>query len=872
MEAATNPAIANKLDTPYFTESLQDVASPRARSTSTQPAAHQLARRIQSSLVFEDCLVNPNGDFKTAVAYLKELGRQEICLGTWLISIMSHPNYFTKMKSTENIDSSCVPSLFDSGQSMTHEGFMALTKSFIGAASTMVILAWADSWGDDDCMERIVAVLRLWQTVDGYREVFTALKDEASANIRFQIVNHLLLLNQVTYRIEWITSDNESPRQSGIIAEQLLSELATDPRNLVDPANDALVQCVLSLKQPLSHLSESDRLLLRKLALVAEDGLPAAVEEIAYSSDRPLSLRRSHTLRLAIAIIQQHLQKGSDRQFEVLQALWDENRHGLITLLVELVIAVAQDLKIYTLDQKVHLTDQALVEQLFLLFGDLIKSVDALIFTFPPAGRTLRSLVCAVADVFVLARVAGDCLPSFSAPFLAAQRARTFCIQSIQRLSQPGLQTDQGKPGVEVTLGTLLEHGLSGQAFDASHQAAQLAYLIEQAVPVHETGLKPDAQDWTRAILPDILPQLKGFLRILHPEAKATFLNKIAEIDAGVTGTGEWLLLQELERINDALDRLPDPDGTPYSNTMGYRATLLLRFVELLLDSDAGPSNWFISCIGANAEISTTLTSILHTIFTRNLSSSPIFSIIDSLTSTHLPFPDDLLFHILILRIGQSSSRPPLLSSIAAIAKRLPSKHLRSPHLHQAVGSMLLDLLSQSSTSLNQASLSAIRDILQYLGSMHADTGLLLPGITSLDGDMLFDQLSVDLSNAELDTLMDAKTRMIFDQDLPMKPPRYTLHEGLRMSAQDFEASLRRVSGTSGEVLMTPSTPKKPSTPEIMSLVTSSPPITLFHSPVASTTGLTKTYLNNDFRELRQLPSSRQTGTGRHPSVHVDVS
>jgi len=63
-----------------------------------------------------------------------------------------------------------------------------------------------------------------------------------------------------------------------------------------------------------------------------------------------------------------------------------------------------------------------------------------------------------------------------------------------------------------------------------------------------------------------------------------------------------------------------------------------------------------------------------------------------------------------------------------------------------------------------------------------------------------------------------------------------------------------------------PSTPKGTKTPDIFGVVIS-PPNAILRSPAA--TGLTKTYVNNDFRQLRQVPSTR-LNTSRLPSTHVD--
>jgi hypothetical protein len=86
------------------------------------------------------------------------------------------------------------------------------------------------------------------------------------------------------------------------------------------------------------------------------------------------------------------------------------------------------------------------------------------------------------------------------------------------------------------------------------------------------------------------------------------------------------------------------------------------------------------------------------------------------------------------------------------------------------------------------------------------------------------------------------------------------LVERIALSIQDVQGLLHPPTPT-------PSTPKR-TTPEVLGLVPISSPTALLRSPAA--TGLTKTYLNNDFRQLRQLPSARQN-TSRLPSMHVDV-
>lgn len=62
---------------------------------------------------------------------------------------------------------------------------------------------------------------------------------------------------------------------------------------------------------------------MRKIASVARDGLWSAIEELAYTSLRPFSLRRLRVLRASIAIVAEELsyEKG---EWRVLERFWSE--------------------------------------------------------------------------------------------------------------------------------------------------------------------------------------------------------------------------------------------------------------------------------------------------------------------------------------------------------------------------------------------------------------------------------------------------------------------------------------------------------------------------------------------------------------------
>jgi hypothetical protein len=59
----------------------------------------------------------------------------------------------------------------DDKLAVTHKEFINFVRACIGVASILGVLAWADSVGNDDCRERTLAVVQLWQGIEGYREV-----------------------------------------------------------------------------------------------------------------------------------------------------------------------------------------------------------------------------------------------------------------------------------------------------------------------------------------------------------------------------------------------------------------------------------------------------------------------------------------------------------------------------------------------------------------------------------------------------------------------------------------------------------------------------------------------------------------------------
>ena len=306
-------------------------------------------------------------------------------------------------------------------------------------------------------------------------------------------MNHLFLLRQLTRRLNWIitdkTTDNDPPRHSGLLAERILCSLLLPPVPSSHPQpsplsptsshrhfhfalpalNHDLMQTVLSLSQPLAFIPEYERLAYRKLALVVDDGLPAAIEELVLVFDshstgdnamdssggtrRPISLRRIRILRVGIGLVLREL-SNDDSGFEidereemidvggewrVLEAFCTERTFGFVERLVDLFRDLVGDLMEHFvkgfrrpthLDSSSMTTNrngssnmvrvgpetseckqtQDLIEQLFATTRELLLLFHRFaIQAFPFTPRGLRTIVFGIVDLVSCADSALSC-------------------------------------------------------------------------------------------------------------------------------------------------------------------------------------------------------------------------------------------------------------------------------------------------------------------------------------------------------------------------------------------------------------------------------------------------------------------------------
>ncbi|GLB34142.1 hypothetical protein LshimejAT787_0110260 [Lyophyllum shimeji] len=848
LDAATNVDIARHMNNEASFGILSQLQENPRTEKSTQLAARRLHSRIRDWRTFEDALSNTRGDFNQSWKMLEEVGAEEQSMGIWLESMILHDDIVTKLAENPVLATLQSHSLqFRNKINITsHDAFVTLVRAFIGVASVLAVWAWTDSLGNDTCRERALAVLQLWQGVDGYRE----------------IVNHLMLLRQLTRRLEWITSENDPPRRSGVFAERLICELAKDPRAIL---NEDLVQTILSLKSPLSFIAENELLSMRKVALVSEDGLPAAVEELVFSSDHPLSLRRLRTLRVSLAIIEREL-TAPKGEWRTLQAFWDERSPGIIACLIDILVGVAGDLNGHFVLSPPPRMNQAVADQLFLTADDLLRLIKQLTPAFPLTGRAMRRLTIAAADIFACTDAADMVYSQAGRACISAHGTRQACLDLVRRLAEPDISAEPGKSGAEVVFRTLLQHARRSGDRDPAYHALQAFTMIDHILPEPNAMLYDEGEPshLITSVLPNVLDEIRLFLRLLDPENRGHIAKRLIRLDEEVLGIGGWLLTEELKDITRTIESLAaHRHAENYRTVLLYQVTLSLQFILDLASPSSSFSKWCLNAIASTHDLSSSLNACLNALLDGQYTSKQLRDLICVLAPAATSFEPELSFTIVLaaLRTSRQITHPEtLLRPISDILSKTTSNIINPEPLRLEIGQTLSALASQEPDA---SSAESLLTILEWLPSQTGSRLTTLCGITPDLFASLFSSLLASLPSERHPAIETLRSALSIDEDEFLPPPTTALPETLKLSIHDLDDLLRHD-------IPTPATPPNGSkTPDILGLVIS-PPTALLRAQQVPTTGLTKTYTNNDFRELRQAPSARQN-TSRLPSMHVDV-
>ena len=661
-------------------------------------------------------------------------------------------------------------------------------------------------------------------------------------------------------RLAWIKNDEDDqrPKKTGILVERLLAGLTRDPQAML---RSDVVTTVLSLKSPFCLISADEMLEMEKLARVAQDGLLSAFEEITFDSQRPLSLRRLRVLRVSITLISEEL--SSDRgQWRVLESFWNDRSQRLVSRLIIILVDISNDINLHQTLEGVPRMNQALSELLFCTGTDFLHLILRLCKSDPPTSRDLRALTASIVDMHACSGAATAVFSDDSPVHNAAIDLKRLCRDVLFDLSRPSVQVEPGSPAATVILRTILEHGSKPAGRDPIHHISQVYTMVDAVLPrqVHGDEEKVDSVFWATSVFPHIFRELGEFLQILCPELRPLFVHRLIDIDNGEIGLGEWLLEQDLKNLSAAVEALFKSNHmADYRLLLQSQLSTGIQLWESLISSSHS-SLQIIQTLSSNAELCTSFNMWLSFLLDARLSSTTLSRLSRELAGHHHDLRADLKFTVLLLLLRSAQQDPSAhaaLHLVPEILKNIAPSAINPQSLRTEIGYLFAAHSTRSSLITSDTS-EGLLTIMEWLASQEDIKLTTLTGISVESFDYLCTNLAMFLSVDQREVLSSVRSKVSIDDDDLLLLSSTQLPETVTMQLQSIENLL---SSESKE----PSTPKAGTkTPDILGVVIS-PPTAILRSPAA--TGLTKTYVNNDFRQLRQTTSTR-VNTSRLPSTH----
>jgi len=657
---------------------------------------------------------------------------------------------------------------------------------------------------------------------------------------------------------------DDTPTRAGMDAENIILNLVNDPQAFL---SQDIVQCIFALGQPLSVITEEERLTLRKLADIADGGLLSALEELAGLPGADLSeVRNLRILRCSLAVIDSVIRNSDDGEWKVLESSWGGRAQGVVIHLGEVYSVLVQRTKqrfgLALPPSKPHnLTDQTFrsVNETLVLFTRLASS-------YLPPTRVIREWTADTVDLFACTDAA-DATFSHTDPVTAvARETRDTCIYSLKTLAN--LDAFVGSRHVsEIIFRMILVHGLQDGETDPIYQLHQVFALVDHLIPFPDpeilghdeyTGL------WVQRVIPNVLTELHAFFTILDVESKGHLIKRLVNVDDGVVGVGEWLVLESMKDFHHLVQNADEyPNGI---NILLYQVMLYLRLLEDLLLPSSSVSNWSLDFIESSPEMLSLLSSCLDWLLQRRYTATYATDIAYRIASGRPELDDAALITAIsstLLRTAQEIdlSVTDLVSNLHPIPdllKKLPEERLAE--MRPEVGAMAGALAPTLMVDLQLA--TVVVRILEAT-TEHGKDPVELPGLTCSHLSDLLENINPEIPSEKVE-LLQSKIAPSFQH-----PVEFTdltqLPSALSYSFSEIHDILHQVADTQ-PLPGTP--PMKPQAQDAVIGMANISPSTILRSPLV--TGLTKTYLKNDFRQLRQSNQTRQN-TSRLPSMHVDV-
>lgn len=173
LDAAASLDVSRQLNNQCTLEAITSIRDNSTYDNGARRAASRLYDRVKGWEVLEDSFLNTQSPFGAAAALVKEVAAEENSFGIWLENMISNSEVLDRLLENPPPAHHLLhpPTIWQNSDMASHDDFIAFLRAVVGVAAVVAVYAWSDSVPVEGCRERTLAVLRLWQTVDGYKEV-----------------------------------------------------------------------------------------------------------------------------------------------------------------------------------------------------------------------------------------------------------------------------------------------------------------------------------------------------------------------------------------------------------------------------------------------------------------------------------------------------------------------------------------------------------------------------------------------------------------------------------------------------------------------------------------------------------------------------
>lgn len=654
----------------------------------------------------------------------------------------------------------------------------------------------------------------------------------------------------MTYRLECMFPEEEiEPLKASVYAERLLCTVSQHPGAILRPH---LVKVISSLHRPLSTINDTQLAELYELAKLADGGLSSAIDFVMSTED-PSPPKLMH-LRAALAIISDDLRADSnlfnhfEPQKEQGSPLYDLHRSLIIHQ--SFCISFLQEYFTFSVPQSVpfpHILNTiGACHEILTLLHQLPSQ------TMPM--RLIHDLVTTISDLFVCTNIIASILPRGEALVITRSLLQG-CTSALASL----VQIQDAHQSAHV-LNALLLHTFQPGKQRITLHVNWLFQLFVEVLPSPTLPLDSTLRLWLHQVFPKILEPLQTFHRILDAERKAQLIWRLVSLDEGSVGIGEMLMQHDLEEASAYLAQVGCP--VVESETKFICQLLVsscIQLLEALLSISAESRSWCMETVVKMEELQSQMAVCL-------LNGLDLDVVRDGQqTIAHLyTHRNQLSVKLQVTILGA------LLQSGQAFLRDVnqmleESSSLSNMDVLGYAGYLLQDAIK--STNDGQLLLSQtgqdVLTMLERMISLAPDSGTIkLRGLDPASWQNVLEWMSSILG-------AEGESRL---ESIRHKFAIPTMHSNVESKfSKNSPLPIRKWEELLEDPPPIPSTPRMKAfthSAEMLGFMTVSPPNALLRSPEIK--GLTKSYANNDFRQMRQLTSARQN-TSRLPSMHVDV-